>query len=154
MLPQWWGKIENNATVKCFVTYFQIWVWGRPESLNLLWGKLLWQKKWYLRKTDHFWILKRQKHWHLHMTDLFTWRKYISNFSWIKQSHLEKFSNTKLRAWILVNDGTLRNKADFASALDNVNNVKISDLLAFVAMLLFSYFCFHLKIACGGDVHF
>ena len=76
------------------------------------------------------------------------------NFSWTKQRHLEKFSNEKLRAWILVNDGSLKNKADFASALDNVNNVKISDLLAYVVILLFSSICSHLKITCGGDVHF
>ena len=61
----------------------------------------------------------------VHITDLFIWRKYISDFSWIKESHLENFSNTKLFDWILVNDGTLRNNADFASALDNVNKVKI-----------------------------
>ena len=93
------------------------------------------------KKTLHFWISKKQKHWHLHMTNLFTRHKYISNCRWIKQSHLRKFSNEKLRAWILVNDGTLGNKADFASALDNVNNVKISDLLEFVIILLFSSIC-------------
>ena len=37
----------------------------------------------------------------------------------------------------MVNDGTLKNRADFASALNNVNNVKISDLLK----LLFSSLC-------------
>ena len=105
------------------------------ESLNLLWGELLWQRKWYLKKTDHFWISKRQKHWHLHITNLFTWRKYISSCSRIKQSYLEKFSSKDLRVWILVNDGTLRNKANFASTIDNANNVKLSDLLAFVVSL-------------------
>ena len=51
-----------------------------------------------------------------------------------------------------MNDGTLRNAVDFSSAFSNVNNVKISDLLAFVVMLLFSSICSQLKIACGGDV--
>ena len=54
MLPHWWSKIENNRTVMCFLIYFQIDVWGRPEFLNLLWGKLLWQRKWYLRKNWPF----------------------------------------------------------------------------------------------------
>ena len=107
----------------CLIIYFQVGVWGRPESLNHLWGK----------------------HWHVHVSDLFTWRKYMSNFSWIKQSHLGKFNNKKLRALILVNDGSLKNKADFASALDNVNNVKITDLLAYVVILLFSSICSHVK---------
>ena len=59
-----------------------------------------------------------------------------------------------MRAWILVNDVTLGNKADFPSAVDNVNNVKISDLLAFVVISMFSSICSQLKIACDGDVHF
>ena len=66
----------------------------------------------------------------------------------------EKFSSKKLCAWILVNGGSLKNKADFAPALDSVNSVKISDLLAYVVIFLFSSICSHLKIACGGDVHF
>ena len=53
-----------------------------------------------------------------------------------------------------LNDGTLRNAADFASALDNVNNFEISDLLAFVLMLLFSSVCSKLRITCVGSVHF
>ena len=56
--------------------------------------------------------------------------------------------------WILVNDGTLMNEADFASAIDNVNDVKILDLLAFVVILLFSSIYSYVKIACGGGVHF
>ena len=51
------------------------------------------------------------------MTDLFTYRKYILNCPRIKQSHLGKCSNEKVRTWILVK-GTLRNTADFTSALD------------------------------------
>ena len=37
----------------------------------------------------------------------------------------------------MVNDRDLRSRADFASALSNVNNVKISDLLEFLVILLF-----------------
>ena len=88
-------------------------------------------------KTDHCWISKRQKHWNLHMTDLFTCCRYIVSCSWTKQSHLGKCSNGKLLTWTLVNDGTLRATADFTSALSNFNNVKISDLLECLAMLLF-----------------
>ena len=33
-----------------------------------------------------------------------------------------------------LNDGTLRSTADYASALSNVNNVKISDLFEFLVM--------------------
>ena len=54
MLQRWWSKIENNTTVMCFIIYFQFGVWGRPESLHLLWRKLLWQRKWYLRKNWPF----------------------------------------------------------------------------------------------------
>ena len=55
----------------------------------------------------------------------------------IKQSHPEKYSQTKLHTSTLVNDGSLRSTADFASALSNVNNVKISDLLAFIVIFVF-----------------
>ena len=102
-------------------------------------------------KTDHCWISKRQKHWHLNMTDLFTRRRDIPRWPWIKHDRLGKCSNGKLHTSTLVNDGTLRSKqstADFASALSNVNNVKISNLLEFIVMLLFSSLCFHPKIIC------
>ena len=139
MLPHW---IKNNTTVLCFVIYFQIGVLRMsqvPESLE--------------RETS---VTEKVvlKHWHLHMTNLFIWRKYISNWKGIKKKHLRKFSNQKLRAWIWFNDGTHRNKVDFASALDNVNNVEISDLNAFGVILLFSSIFSHLKIACGGGLHF
>ena len=75
------------------------------------------------------------------MTDLFTRRRDISSCPWASQSHLGKFSNEKLHTWTLVNDGTLWSTAHFASALSNVNNLKISDLLLlmlwFLVMLLF-----------------
>ena len=102
-------------------------------------------------KTDHCWISKRQKHWHLNMTDLFTRRKDIPSCPWIKQSHLGKCNNGKLHTSTLVNDGTPRSTqstADFASALSNVNNVKISDLVEFVVMLLFCSPCSHPKMIC------
>ena len=72
------------------------------------------------------------------MADLYKCRRDIVSCPLIKQSHLKKFSNKKLLTSTLVNDGTLRNTAEFASALSNVSNVKIFDLLAFLTMLLFS----------------
>ena len=63
-----------------------------------------------------------------------------------KQFHLQKCSNVKLCTSILVNDGTLRSTADFASTLSNVNNVTMSDLLEILVMLLFSSHCFHPKM--------
>ena len=64
------------------------------------------------------------------------------------QSHLGKCSKRNLRTSTLVNGGTLRSTADFASALRNVNNVEISDLLEFFVLLLVSSLCSHLKIIC------
>ena len=75
------------------------------------------------------------------MTDLFTCRRDIASCPCTKQSHLGKCSNGKLRTLTLANDGTLRSPADFASALSYINNVKISDLLEFLVMLLFSSLC-------------
>ena len=74
-----------------------------------------------------------------------------------KQNHLGKCSNGKLHTSTLVNDGTLRSIADFASAFsiaNNVKNVKISDLLAFLVIMLFFSVCSHPKTICGGGVHF
>ena len=56
-----------------------------------------------------------QRHSKLSMNHLETWK------------HLVKLSNEVLPISTLVNDRTLRSTADFASALSNVNNVKISD---------------------------
>ena len=70
----------------------------------------------------------------------------------MKQSHLGNYNNGKLRTSTLVNEGTLRSKADFASALINVNNVKIYDLLEFLVMLLFYSLCSHPKNICGRGV--
>ena len=62
---------------------------------------------------------------HLHMIDLTTRRRDIASCPWTKLSHLGKCSHGKLCTSILVNDRTLRSTADFASALSNVNNVKL-----------------------------
>ena len=56
-----------------------------------------------------------QRHSKLPMNHLGIWK------------HLGKLSNEILPILTLVNDRTLRSTADFASALSNVNNVKISD---------------------------
>ena len=94
-------------------------------------------------KTDPCWISKSQKRRHLHMTDLSTCRRDLASCPWTKQNHLEKSSNAKLHTSTLANNGTLRSTADFASTL---SNVKTSDLLEFLVMLLFSPHCFHHKI--------
>ena len=61
------------------------------------------------------------------MTDLFKRRRDIAICPWTKESHLGKCSNRKLHTLTLVNGGTLKSIGNFASALSNVNNVKISD---------------------------
>ena len=89
------------------------------------------------------------------MTDHFTRRRDIAGCPLIKQSHLGKCSNMKLcTSSTLINEGTCRSTADFASALSNVNNVKTSDLLAFLVMLLFSSLCSHPKIIWSGGSPF
>ena len=87
------------------------------------------------------------------MTDLFTRCRYIP-YCIIQQSHLGQYNNGKLCTATLINDETLRSVADFASPLISVNNVKISDLLAFLLMLLFSSLSSHLKIIGSGGIHF
>ena len=99
-------------------------------------------------KTDHWWISARQKHQHLHMINFFTRCRDKGSCPWTKQSYMGKCSKGKLRTSSLVNDGTLRSTANVASALSNVNNVKVSDLLAFLVMLLFFSLCSHPKIIC------
>ena len=66
--------------------------------------------------------------WHFHSSQK------LASCPWTKQSHLGKCSNGKLCNWTLVNDGTLRSTANFASALSNVNNVKILDLVEFFSL--------------------
>ena len=70
------------------------------------------------------------------MIDLFTPSKFLEVCPLNK--HLGKCSNEILSALSLLDDGTLGTTAKFASALSIVNIVKISDLLAFLVMLLFS----------------
>ena len=86
------------------------------------------------------------------MIGIFTCRKYISNSPWTKQTHLAKSSELELHTWTLVIDGTLRDTADFVSALVNVYNFEISELLVFIVIV--SLYLFVPEIACGGDVHF
>ena len=91
-------------------------------------------------------------------------RRDIASCPWPKQIHLGKCSNGKLHTSTLVNDETLRSTAYFRSPLSSVNNVKISDLLEFLLMLLFSSLSCHPKIICrklqdfenilGGDFFF
>ena len=80
------------------------------------------------------------------MAKLCTRHRGITNCPSPKQSHLGKCSNKKLCTSTLVDDETLWGSADFASALINVNNVKISDLVEFLVVLLFSSLCSHPKI--------
>ena len=77
------------------------------------------------------------------MTYLLTHRRDVPSCLSMKPSHLRKWSNRALRTSTLVSDGTpgsTQSTADFVSALSNVNEVKISDLLEFVVMLLFPLF--------------
>ena len=53
-----------------------------------------------------------------------------------------------MRTSTLVNEGTLRSTAVFSSTLSNVNKVKISDLLEFLVMLLFSSLFSQTKTIC------
>ena len=88
-------------------------------------------------KADRCWISKRQEHWNLHMTDLFTRRRDIASCPLAKQNHLGKFSKGKLRTSTLVNDGNFRSIADFASALCNVKMLIIFKMLRYLICLHF-----------------
>ena len=59
----------------------------------------------------------------------------------MKQWHLGKYSNEKFHTSTLVKGRTLGTSAGFASALNNINNVTIPDLLAFLVMMLLSSLC-------------
>ena len=60
-----------------------------------------------------------------------------------------KIQQREIAYFNLVCDGTLGGTVDFASTLSNVNNnVKISNLLEFLVMLLFSSHCSHPIIIC------
>ena len=75
------------------------------------------------------------------MTDIFTSQRH-SKLSMNQVATRNCVSST------LVNVETLRSKADFTSTFSNANKVKISDLLEFLVMLLFSSHCSHPKITC------
>ena len=85
------------------------------------------------------------------MSDLFTRRRDIASCPLTKQNHLGKCSNEKLRTSTLVNDGTIRSIADFASTLSNVKMLKY--LIVSCNNVVFSLWS-HSKIICGGGVHF
>ena len=59
------------------------------------------------------------------MTNFFARSRDITNCPLTKQNHLGKCSNEKLRTSVLINDGTLRSIADFASALSNADDDKL-----------------------------
>ena len=71
------------------------------------------------------------------MTDLFTRRRDIASCPLTKQNHLGKYSNGKLRTSALVNDGTLRSIADFASALSNLKMLIMLKMLRHLICLRF-----------------
>ena len=71
------------------------------------------------------------------MTGLFTRRRDVASCPLTKQKHLGKCSNGKLRAsTFLVNDGTLRSIADFASVLINVKMLIKLKMLRYLAVFL------------------
>ena len=71
------------------------------------------------------------------MTNLFTRLRDIASCPFTKQNHLRKCRNGGLRTSSLVNDGTLRNIADFASALSNVKMLIMLKMLAYLICLRF-----------------
>ena len=71
------------------------------------------------------------------MTNLFTCRRDIASCLLIKENHLEKCSNGKLRTSTLVNDVTLRSIANFVSALSNVRMLIMLKMLRYLICLRF-----------------
>ena len=116
------------------------------------------------------------------MTNLFTWRETLA-FTYDRPFHMTRnigvyirptFShdantyqiacesnraiwenlvtrNCVLEFWLMTELSEI--KPILQWALDNVNNVKISDLLVFVVILLL-FSIYHLKIASGGGIYF
>ena len=80
---------------------------------------------------------RRQKHWSLQRTDFFTRRRDIARCPLTKENHLEKCINGKLGTSTLVNDGTLRSIADFASALSNVKVLRMLRMLRYLICFRF-----------------
>ena len=84
-------------------------------------------------------------------------KKYVRKNDFLKRSQ----RNCVFQLWLMTEPSEVL--ADFASAFGNVNNAKISDLLEFLIMLLFSSLCFHsisLAESCKimktsmGEIHF
>ena len=71
------------------------------------------------------------------MIDLFTRRRDIASCPLTKQNHLGKCSNGKLSTSTLVNDGTLRSIADFASALSNIKMLIMLKMSRYLICLRF-----------------
>ena len=71
------------------------------------------------------------------MTDLSTRRRDIASCLLTKQNHLGICSNGKLYTSTLVNDGTLRNIANFTSALSNVKMLIMLKMLRYLICLRF-----------------
>ena len=82
-----------------------------------------------------FGISKRQTHWDLHMANIFTCCRGIAVVSGSDRAIGENAAtrNCVHELWLMM-------KPSEISALANVNNVKISDLLAFAVMVLFPLF--------------
>ena len=68
---------------------------------------------------------------------LFTHHSDIASGPLTKKNHLAKCSNGKLGTSTLVNDGTLRSIADFASALSNVKMLIMLKILSCLICLRF-----------------
>ena len=71
------------------------------------------------------------------MTDFFTRLRDIASYQLTKPNALGKSSNGKLRTSTLVNDGTLRIVAQFASALSNVKMLKMLRMIRYLLCLRF-----------------
>ena len=87
------------------------------------------------KKPTIFWISKRQTHWDLHMTNIFTCRRSIAVANGSSRAIGENVASRDcvLELWLMMEPSEI-------SALGDINNVKISDLLAFVVMSLFTLF--------------
>ena len=68
----------------------------------------------------------------IYIGPIFSYGRDIASCLSTKQSHLGRCSNGKLLTSTLVNDGTLRSTADFASALSNVKMLIIKEMLKYL----------------------
>ena len=100
--------------------------------------QLGWQRNWYLRKKlTIFWISKRQIHWDLHKTNIFICRRGIAVVNGSNRAIRKNVAtrNCVRELWLMIEPWEI-------PALGNVDNVKISDLLAFVVMPSFALYVF------------